>query len=85
MTEINVPVRSLTSVFEEHAKGRTIDFISIDAEGLEAAILRGARLTEFRPKLIVIEAMEAFRQIDQSQEATEILENNDYLLGYEAD
>ncbi len=52
-------------------------------EGLEAAILRGARLAEFRPELIVIEAMEAFRQVDQSHEATRILESNDYLLGYE--
>jgi FkbM family methyltransferase len=83
MTEIKVPVRSLASIFEEHAKGRDIDVVSIDAEGAEAAILRGAQLEKFRPKLIIIEAMAAFLQVDVSQEASDVLEQNGYVLGYE--
>jgi FkbM family methyltransferase len=83
MTEIKVPVRTLGSIFAEHAKDREIDVVSIDAEGAEAAILRGAQLDRFRPKMIVIEAMEAFVQIDASEEATNILEQNGYVLGYE--
>jgi FkbM family methyltransferase len=83
MSEIKVPVRSLGSIFAEYAKGRDVDVISIDAEGAEAAILRGAQLDKFRPKLIVIEAMEAFVQIDASEDASKILEQNGYVLGYE--
>lgn len=83
MTEIKVPVRTLAGIFEEHARDREIDVVSIDAEGAEAAILRGARLDKFRPKLIIIEAMDAFVQVDVSQEASTILEQNRYVLGYE--
>jgi len=83
VTEIKVPVRTLGGILSEHAKGREIDVVSIDAEGVEAAILRGARLDVFRPKLILIEAMEAYLQVDVSQEATKILEQNGYVLGYE--
>jgi len=83
MTEIKVPVRTLGSILAEHAKGRDIDVVSIDAEGAEAAILRGAQLDKFRPKLILIEAMAANVQIDVSQEASKILERNGYVLGYE--
>jgi FkbM family methyltransferase len=83
MTEIKVPVRTLGSIFNEYARDRDIDLVSIDAEGAEAAILRGAQLERFRPKLILIEAMDAFRQVDVSQEASRILEQRDYVLGYE--
>jgi FkbM family methyltransferase len=83
MTEIKVPVRTLGGIFAEYAKGRDIDVVSIDAEGAEAAILRGAQLDKFRPKLIIIEAMAAFLQVDVSEEASRILEQNGYLLGYE--
>jgi FkbM family methyltransferase len=83
MQEIKVPVRRLGSIFAEYAKDRDVDVISIDAEGAEAAILRGAQLDKFRPKLIIIEAMEAFVQIDVSEEASKILEQNGYVLGYE--
>ncbi|HZO47502.1 MAG TPA: FkbM family methyltransferase [Xanthobacteraceae bacterium] len=83
MQEIKVPVRSLGSIFAEYVKDRDVDVISIDAEGAEAAILRGAQLDKFRPKLIIIEAMEANVQIDASEEASKILEQNGYVLAYE--
>ena len=83
MTEIKVPVRTLGGIFAEHARDRDIDVVSIDAEGAEAAILRGAQLDKFRPKLIIIEAMAAFLQVDVSDEASRILEQNGYVLGYE--
>ena len=76
-------VRTLGSIFAEHAKDRDIDVVSIDAEGAEAAILRGAQLDKFRPKLIVIEAMAANVQVDASEEASKLLEQNGYILGYE--
>ncbi len=83
MTEIKVPVRTLASIVAEYAKGRDIDVVSIDAEGAEAAILRGAQLDRYRPKLIIIEAMAAFVQVDVSEEASKILEANSYVLAYE--
>lgn len=83
VTEIKVPVRTLGSILAEYGGDRTIDIVSIDAEGAETAILQGARLDRFRPKLILIEAMAAYDQTDISQEASKFLEQNGYVLGYE--
>jgi FkbM family methyltransferase len=83
VSERRVPVRTLADVLDEYAQGRPIDLLKIDSEGAEAEILRGAQLNKYRPKLIVIEAMKPFQQIDASQQSTQILEGHDYVLGYE--
>jgi hypothetical protein len=54
-TEIrNVPVRSLDSILAESGIDR-MDFLSIDVEGQELAVLRGLSLERYRPRLILIE------------------------------
>jgi len=55
--EQRVPVRRLAAVLDEHAAGRAIDFMKIDVEGTELAVLRGAELGRHRPKILVIEAL----------------------------
>jgi FkbM family methyltransferase len=54
--EHTVPLRPLTSVLDEYAEGRVVDFLSIDVEGAELAVLRGLDLGRHRPKIIVAEA-----------------------------
>lgn len=83
VSERSVPVRTLADVLDEFAQGRTIDLLKIDAEGAEAAILRGAQLERNRPRLIIIEAIKPFRQIDASQQSSQILSDHNYVLGYE--
>lgn len=51
---IQVQVRSLDSILEEHAVDQ-VDFISIDVEGTELNVLRGFNLAKYKPKLILIE------------------------------
>jgi FkbM family methyltransferase len=50
------PLRRLASVLDEHARGKPIDFLSVDVEGTELTVLAGAELDRHRPKLIVAEA-----------------------------
>lgn len=83
VSERRVPVRTLADVLDEYTQGRPIDLLKIDAEGAEAEILSGAQLGKYRPKLIIIEVMKPFQQIDASQQSTRILEGHGYLLGYE--
>src|ERR1700674_4812589 len=54
--EHTVPLRPLTSVLDEYAEGRVPDFLSIDVEATELAVLRGLDLGRHRPKIIVAEA-----------------------------
>jgi FkbM family methyltransferase len=54
--EREVEVRTLAQVCEEHVGERVIDFLKIDVEGDELAVLIGADLARFRPRVLVVEA-----------------------------
>src|SRR5712691_363304 len=56
VVEHKVPVRKLSTILDEHAAGRAIDFLKIDVEGTELSVLRGADLRRHRPKIIVLES-----------------------------
>jgi FkbM family methyltransferase len=51
-----VEVATLAAVCEEHVGERTIDFMKIDVEGDEKAVLEGADFERFRPRVLVVEA-----------------------------
>ena len=50
-----VPVRTLASVWDEHAP-ETVHFLKIDVEGHEAAVVAGADFARHRPWVVMIEA-----------------------------
>jgi FkbM family methyltransferase len=52
---VQVQVRPLESVLEEHAR-RPIDFMKIDVEGREGDVLRSFDLDRWRPRALVVEA-----------------------------
>jgi FkbM family methyltransferase len=52
-----VEIRSLGSILERYAAGRTIDFLKVDTEGSEEQVLRSVDLGTWRPKVLVIEAV----------------------------
>jgi len=54
--EHKTPLRRLASVLDEYAKGKSIDFLSVDVEGAELSVLAGADLKRHRPKLILAES-----------------------------
>ncbi len=85
--EQRVPVRRLAAVLDEHAAGHAIDFMKIDVEGTELAVLRGADLQRHRPKILVIEALlpVTFAMVDRPDEVPD--RTDDYAgflkpLGY---
>ncbi|MFO0850336.1 MAG: FkbM family methyltransferase [Gemmataceae bacterium] len=49
---------TLAEVCEKHVGGRTIDFLKVDVEGHERAVLAGGDFKRFRPRVVVIEATE---------------------------
>lgn len=50
-----VPVRSLTSLLDEHHFPEDIDFISIDTENTELDVLKGIDFMKYNIRLLVIE------------------------------
>lgn len=51
---VDVPARNLESLLAESGI-REVDWISVDVEGAELDVLKGAGLNRFRPKIILVE------------------------------
>ena len=54
IVERSIPVTTLARVCEEHVRG-TIDFLKIDAESHETAVMAGADWSRWRPRVVLIE------------------------------
>jgi FkbM family methyltransferase len=52
--DIEVPVSTLAAVFQQHPVD-TVDFLKVDVEGFEMAVLRGNDWTSVRPRVVVLE------------------------------
>ena len=57
MSEFAVRVVTLNEILEQHAPTTTIDFLKVDVEGHESAVLAGLDLSRFRPRIMLIEAV----------------------------
>ena len=53
---MTMPVTSLASLCEQHAPA-AFEFLKIDVEGAEDAVIRGGDWKRFRPKVVVVEAL----------------------------
>jgi FkbM family methyltransferase len=73
--------RTLTSILDENLPQDTsIDFLSIDVEGVDLEVLQGMDFKKYRPKLIIIE-LHAFSIGDKEKYPVyQLLTNNDYYL-----
>ena len=55
-----VPVRPLDAILAEHLPpGQAIDFLDIDVEGLDRAVVASLDLARFRPKILAVELHDA--------------------------
>lgn len=52
---VNVAARTLSDVLDEAAPGREVDLLSLDVEGMEAAVLRGLDFRRHAPRFICAE------------------------------
>lgn len=54
---VKMPLLNINRVMAEHFKGSAPDFLSIDVEGLDLAILKTLDFERFRPKVICVETV----------------------------
>ena len=52
---IPVSILPLKDIFSRHARGKIIDFLSLDVEGMEMDVLRSNNWRTFRPRFLCIE------------------------------
>jgi FkbM family methyltransferase len=54
--ETQVRLTTLTKIFAEHCATRQVDFLKIDVEGHETAVIAGMDWKKFRPLVVLVEA-----------------------------
>ncbi len=74
----SVEVRTLTSILDEHDVEH-IDFLKIDAEGSEEAVLRGFDFVRWRPRVILIEAIRPWSRERADGRWRNLLETQGYV------
>lgn len=77
---IEVPVVTINEVLSTHFK-QAPDFMSLDVEGLDLAILRSLDLTRYRPKVVCVETItfSENRQGKKIVEIAEVMQDNGYF------
>jgi FkbM family methyltransferase len=78
--ELPVETVTLASVLDRHAKDRTIDFLKIDVEGLEATVLASCDFRRYRPRVLCIEAIASEGGVPTHQKWEPELMSRDYLF-----
>lgn len=68
-SEVDVPRIPLDSLFQLHARGRTVDFLKVDAEGSESEIITSYDFISCRPRIILVEASPDFSYHEHLQKA----------------
>lgn len=51
-----VTLTTLAKIFEQHCQAKQVDFLKIDVEGHEDAVIKGMNWSRFRPVVVLIEA-----------------------------
>ncbi len=78
---VSKPVTTLARLCADHAPA-VIDFLKIDVEGHEADVLRGNDWQRYRPKVVLVEAIEPITMEDASYRFEPLLLAADYRFAF---
>ena len=56
---INVKIIPLSQILHSYAKKQKIDFLNVDAEGLDLIVLKSNDWKKFRPRIVIVEILES--------------------------
>ncbi|MCT0214612.1 FkbM family methyltransferase [Synechococcus sp. CS-1326] len=79
---LKVRLSTLPAILDKHAPGRHIQFLKIDAEGAEDAIISASDWSRHRPEVMVVESSEPYTNIRMVTRWQEVLEQNHYRFAY---
>ncbi|MFJ1762745.1 FkbM family methyltransferase [Amycolatopsis sp. NPDC088138] len=79
VSTVEVELSTLAAVLDEHPGA--VDFLKIDVEGAERAVIEGADWTRHRPRVLVVEATEPGAQTQTHQEWEPMLLDAGYQCG----
>jgi hypothetical protein len=77
--KVDMPIRTLKSILDEN-NAKNVDFLSIDAEGLDLEILKSVDFNGLRPKIICVETKSWSEGEQRRSPTTQFLEGNGYSI-----
>ena len=78
---IEIPVERLDGILERHLPpGQVIDFLSIDVEGLDFAVLKSNDWQKFRPQCVLVEALGNSLEDAMRSEVASFMKSQGYEL-----
>jgi FkbM family methyltransferase len=81
LESVNIPVRRLDDILSSHIdQSQAIDILSIDVEGHDAQVLRSNDWSRFRPRFLLIEALNTSLENLTEDESYSIATNAGYRL-----
>jgi FkbM family methyltransferase len=78
---LHMPVTTLARLCELHVPG-AIDFLKVDVEGAERAVIEGGDWRRFRPKMLVLEALAPITLAPSWQGWARLLDGHGYRFAY---
>lgn len=82
VSEITVPAAPLDSLLAQYAGDRDIHFLKVDVEGAEREVLQSTALDRFRPWIVLVEATEPRRPVQNHHLWEELLTRRGYQFAY---
>jgi FkbM family methyltransferase len=77
-----VPCDTLETIVRNHSRGRPIDFVKVDAEGAEDAIVRSTDWRALRPRVLLLEATRPWSSALANQDWEPVLFQHGYIRAY---
>jgi len=74
LNAVEIEVLRLEDIFEQYIQDKQVDFMSVDAEGLDLEIIQSNDWKRFRPTLVMVEIDNQYSQI------VELMNRNNYTL-----
>ncbi|MCR9195638.1 MAG: FkbM family methyltransferase [Hyphomonas sp.] len=75
-----IPTVTLSSILERNVGMRTIDFMSIDCEGMDLDVVRSSNWDRFRPRILAIEDHDWSFELPKESQIEKYLYEVDYRL-----
>lgn len=78
---LRIKIQPLKMILQHYLpSGQPIDFLTIDAEGLDFEVLRSNDWQKFRPKFVLVEILHSSLNHLQRHEITQFMENFNYMI-----
>ena len=79
--EVRVPVRTLSSLLQDYLPiGRSIDFLSVDVEGMDLDVLQSNNWSKYRPVIVCVEILQCAAAEAMSHPVSAFLAEQGYEL-----